>query len=129
MTSWIGTWWLDFAFGAITGLMGIGFAWMRHKIAVTLKENAALKAGIKSLLRDRIVQAYEHYSRKGCWPLYSRDAVMDMYEQYRALGGNGVISDLVDALRRLPADRAEQPPQPYPLHQSQQIGGTHHVMA
>ena len=61
--------------------------------------------GVQALLRDRIIQAYNHYTDKGYCPIYGLENVESMYRQYHALGGNGAITELVDRLKELPTER------------------------
>ena len=44
------------------------------------KENA-VGLGVQALLRDRIIQAYNHYTEKGCCPIYGLENVEEMYLQ------------------------------------------------
>lgn len=67
------------------------------------KENDALKAGLQALLRDRIIQAYNHYVQdKGWIPIYAKESIDACYRSYEALGENGVINDLMKQLNELP---------------------------
>lgn len=67
------------------------------------KENNALKAGLQALLRDRIIQAYNHYvDEKGWIPIYALESINACYKSYEALGENGVINGLMDQLNDLP---------------------------
>lgn len=104
MYEWIARWWVEAAMGIIISALTLSFHSLRRKTKLAVAENTALKAGIKALLRDRIVQAYNHYREKGCWPIYARESVMGMYEQYQVLGGNGVITGLLEALKDLPTN-------------------------
>lgn len=70
------------------------------------KENNALKEGVQALLRDRIIQSYNHYTEKGWMPIYARDSLDACYNSYEALGENGVIDDLMEQLRELPNHRS-----------------------
>lgn len=56
-----------------------------------------------ALLRDRFYQGYKHYMRQGFFPIKDREVMSDIYNQYHALGGNGVIAHLMDDLNDLPA--------------------------
>ena len=98
MRDWLTKWGLNVLLGGIVASVSLRLRQMR-------KRNKALGAGIEALLRDRIVQAYNHYNDKGYWPIYARDAVLGMYEQYTALGGNGTVSHLIDKLKDLPTDK------------------------
>lgn len=81
------------------GVVSYIFALYRQK----KKENDALKAGLQALLRDRIIQAYNHYVQdKGWIPIYAKESINACYRSYEALGENGVINDLMKQLNELP---------------------------
>lgn len=66
------------------------------------KENNALKAGLQALLRDRIIQAYNHYvCEKGWVPIYAKESIDACYKSYEALGDNGVIDSLMEQINEL----------------------------
>lgn len=66
------------------------------------KENDALKAGLQALLRDRIIQAYNHYVQdKGWIPIYAKESIDACYQSYEALGDNGVIDNLMEQINEL----------------------------
>lgn len=67
------------------------------------KENNALKAGLQALLRDRIIQAYNHYCDDKKWiPIYALESINACFRSYEALGENGVINGLMEQLNDLP---------------------------
>lgn len=105
MREWLIHWWLDAAFGGVLAMFSISFAWMRKKIHFAITENQALREGIKELLRERIIEGYKQYMALGCWPIYARESIVGMFEQYHVLGGNGVVSDLFDELKTLPTEK------------------------
>lgn len=73
-----------------------------------------LSLGIQALLRDRIVRMYNSYARdKGFFPITARESLKNMYEQYHNLGGNGVVTDLVNRLYELPIEPPEDYNGPY----------------
>lgn len=66
------------------------------------KENDALKAGLQALLRDRIIQAYNHYVQDRGWiPIYAKESIDACYRSYEALGDNGVIDNLMQQINEL----------------------------
>ena len=73
-------------------------------------ENRAFRGGMVALLRDRIIQAYNYYMDKGYFPIYARENVTGMHEQYKKLGGNGVITGLITDLMKLPTDKKHAQP-------------------
>ena len=77
------------------------------------KENNALKAGLQALLRDRIIQAYNHYVQdKGWIPIYAKESIDACYKSYEALGDNGVIDNLMQQINEFqnypPKNRGEE---------------------
>ena len=45
-----------------------------------------------ALLRDRFYEGYRRHMKNGYYPIPDREVMRDIYEQYHALGGNGVIT-------------------------------------
>ena len=76
-----------------------GWLWKQHKKSE--KRQEAVELGLQALLRDRIVQAYYHYSDRDWITLHGLENVNAMYEQYHTLGGNGSVTTLVETLRAL----------------------------
>lgn len=73
-----------------------------------------LSFSLQILLKDRIVRMYNSYTKdKGFLPLTARESLKNIYEQYHELGGNGVITDLVDKLFELPVDPPPNQQGPY----------------
>lgn len=62
----------------------------------------ALFGGVRALLRDRIIQAYNHYTGKGCCPIYAMENIERMYKAYHKLRGNGTVTGLVEEIKSLP---------------------------
>lgn len=91
-------------FSSILNLIaGAGVSYMFALYRQKKKENSALKAGLQALLRDRIIQAYNHYADdKGWIPIYALESINACYRSYEALGENGVINGLIEQLNKLP---------------------------
>lgn len=71
----------------------------------------AIAAGMQALLRDRLLQGYKHAGQKGYADFDDRSNLENIYEQYHALGGNGMMTDMRRAFRTLPS-YAGGPPTP-----------------
>ena len=65
-------------------------------------QNAATMLGVQALLRDRLLQAFNHYLARGWIGADDRANIDNMYVQYEALGENNVISDIYNQVRALP---------------------------
>lgn len=66
-----------------------------------------LKNAQQAILRDRIIQMYNIYKEKGYMPIYARESLEHMFNEYKKLGGNGVIKTLVERLYQLPTELIE----------------------
>ncbi len=53
-------------------------------------------------MRDRFYEGYKRHMHAGYFPIRDREVMRDVFDQYHALGGNGVISHLMDELENLP---------------------------
>lgn len=72
------------------------------------QKSDAIKNGVQALLRRELISEYNHYSECGHIPIYGMENVLDMYNAYKALGGNGTAAKLVEALKRLPTEPPEE---------------------
>lgn len=67
------------------------------------KEHQALLDGVRSILRDRLIQAFNHYYvNKHSLPIYAMENIKHMYIAYHSLGGNGTITELYKKMMELP---------------------------
>ncbi len=82
-------------------LLGLGYGKLLKKV----REQEAIVQGVQALLRDRIIQSYNHYMDKGYCPIYALENLQLLYEQYCALGGKGTMAELMEKLRKLPTER------------------------
>ena len=94
-----GKYWIE----AICILLSGGFAMLFRWVI-------AVKRGMQALLRDRIIQAYNHYSGNGFCPIYALENIHSMYKEYHALGGNGAVTHLMEEIETLPCTRTGDHP-------------------
>ena len=76
----------------------------RKKAKVNYKKSEAVVTGVQSLLRDRIIQAYNQYAEQKFIPIYGMENVLDMYNAYHDLGGNGTVTKLIKTLQEMPTE-------------------------
>lgn len=76
----------------------------REAAAKEREHSKAVDDGVQALLRDRIIERYNHYMDQKHIPIYGMENVLDMYVAYHKLGGNGTITKLVETLRELPTE-------------------------
>ena len=93
--------WVQALFAALAAGMGALFRWLVKRFRENDRRQDAMEKGIQALLRDRLVQAYYHYSERGWITLHGLEAVDKMYAEYHNLGGNGTVTKLRDDLHEL----------------------------
>lgn len=67
----------------------------------------AIKKGLQALLRAQLLEEYNKWSDLGYAPIYARQNFENCWEQYHALGKNGVMDDLHTKFLRLPVELEE----------------------
>ena len=77
-------------------------AWFYHIIRKQSAQYAALKMGLQAMLRAQMINDYNYWSEKGYAPVYARQNFENLWEQYHALGANGVMSDIHEKFLDLP---------------------------
>lgn len=88
----------------IIALLTAGYKKLNDSLKERKEKEEAIKLGMQSLLRVRIIETYNHYSDKGVCPIYARENMEALYVQYHELGGNGTVRDLIEKLNDLPTE-------------------------
>ncbi len=83
--------WIEFLFTMITSL-----------IIYIFRQYMGLKNGIKALLSNEIIRLYEVYIDFGYCPSYIKENIEGIYKSYHKLGGNGMITSMVNKIYELP---------------------------
>jgi hypothetical protein len=69
----------------------------------------AMRKGIRAMLRADLIRLYNKYHDElGYCPIYVKQSLEDEYQQYHALKGNGVGTNLYEALMALPTEPPKQ---------------------
>lgn len=103
MDDWIKEYWIKALFGGIISAFGMLTAWIKKKF----KRSESVEHGLQALLRNEIIREYEKWTDKNYCPIYARDNIKNMYDQYHGLGQNGVIDDLMERIMELPTERED----------------------
>lgn len=72
------------------------------------EEYNAIRQGIRAVLRDRILQAYNHFRKVGVVTVAQQENVSNMYTAYHNLGGNGVITKVYMKFMEIPHAKEEE---------------------
>lgn len=79
--------------------------WLGATAAGIKKRDEALYAGMRVLLRAQLFDAYDEYAVQGEKLSYERkEEVAEAYAAYSALGGNGVVSRMHEAIMAVPVE-------------------------
>lgn len=82
-------------------------------MAYMYRQVSASRKGIRALLRADLVRLYNKYHDElGYCPLYVKQALEDEYKQYHTLRGNGLGTQMYEALMALPTEPPEREEQP-----------------
>lgn len=80
-------------------------------IITTWLQTRAVKRGVQALLRDRLIQGYKYYRAQGWADEDDRANLENVYQQYHALGANGVMDNLRQRFLDLPLGPQTPAPQ------------------
>jgi hypothetical protein len=86
----------------IPTILGTIIGFIVGEIKKSKKEDKALKDAVLALLRNELVNCFRLYETKGEISIIDRDNMKAMFEQYKNLGGNGTIKELMEELMELP---------------------------
>ena len=103
MKEFIVRYWIEALFAALLALMGNAL----KKLKKQQQEYECIKNGMKALLRSEIIAIYNHYADRKVLPLYARENLHSLYNEYKALGGNGAVKDLMEIASEWPTHDSE----------------------
>lgn len=87
-------------------IMGICLSAVTGYAVAIYRENKALKIGMQAILRERMIQAYNHYHEdKGYMPIYAKESFAACYSSYHELGENGVMDGIYQKVMHLPTSK------------------------
>lgn len=82
----------------VTGLLG----YFTAKIKEYKSKDNVQQEALKCLLRSSITSKYYVYSELGSIPLYEKENLNYMNEQYKLMGGNSYIAKIMEEINQLP---------------------------
>ena len=78
-------------------------------LAYMYRRIVATRKGVRALLRADLIRLYNKYHDDlGYCSVYVKQSLEDEYQQYHALKGNGVGTNLYNALMALPTEPQEK---------------------
>lgn len=77
------------------GFLGAKFKKNKNK-------DIAIEEAVQALLRNELIRRYREYKAKGEMTILDRENIEAMFEQYKKLGGNGTVKELMNELLEVP---------------------------
>lgn len=93
--------WLEFFFGIMISVIG----YLCKKIIEYHKIIETTKRGVQTLLKCQIIEKYNEFNKKGFASLFDREILGELYFEYKNLGGNGLISRLVEDIEKISLEK------------------------
>lgn len=87
-----------------SGILLTGGQYIVKRVSKAEAKTEAVCLGVQALLRDRLIQTYNHYNDKGYAPIYAKENFENMYQQYHSLGKNGVMDEIYEKFKELPLE-------------------------
>lgn len=100
--------WMEWLFAALACVLGALYRDVRKRLLEEQKRSEAIAEGVKSLLRESIVQNYNKYQDRECCPIYAKESIKRVYKAYHDLGGNDVATKLYNTLLNMPEEPEER---------------------
>lgn len=82
----------------IPTVLGSLLGFLSTKLKKDRRKDKAVEEGVQALLRNELIRRYREYKIKGEMTILDRENIEAMYEQYKNLGGNGTVKELMDEL-------------------------------
>jgi hypothetical protein len=73
-------------------------------LKVVFSQIKGVKLGVQALLRAQMIHDYNKWSERGYAPIYARENFQNCWNQYHALGANGVMDDIHNKFLMLPIE-------------------------
>lgn len=84
-----------------TGVIGYIGGMMKKRISKEIDEDRAIKNGLRALLREKIIEICDRCIDRGYVHIHNLESIDDLYIQYHELGGNGMVTKLVEDTKKL----------------------------
>ena len=71
-------------------------------ILYIVRREKAMHKAMLALLRDRIIDTYNRALDRGYCPIYALENLHALHKEYKALGGNGALDDIMAKVEKMP---------------------------
>lgn len=86
----------------IPSIIGGILGFITAKLKKSKKKDIAIEEAVQALLRNELIRGYREYKTKKEMTILDRENIEAMFKQYKNLGGNGTVKELMDELLEVP---------------------------
>jgi hypothetical protein len=97
--------WLCFL--GVDAIIAAVIGWVVAMIRKDRADRKAMKAGLQAILRAMMIAEYNKWEERDFAPIYARQNFENCWEQYHALGANGVMDDIHKKFLQLPTEKPQ----------------------
>lgn len=81
----------------------------KDKESIKIEEQQeAIQEALKCLLRVKLIEYHDDYMEVGSIPSYALQNFIEMYDAYHVLGGNGMITQMISEIKKLPIKKQQK---------------------
>lgn len=89
--------WMEFIFGLLISLIG----YLLKKTKDYHNTLNFTKTSVILLLKVEIIEKYNEYKKQNCVSIYDRQILSELYEEYKNLGGNGLVNQIINEMENI----------------------------
>ncbi len=93
--------WIEFLFSLVIAFIG----YIVHRLGRYYKTIETSVTGVRVLLKTRIIEEYNRVKQARQISMYQRQTILDLYQEYKKLGGNGLIDDIMEQIDSIPISK------------------------
>ncbi|MCI7240940.1 MAG: hypothetical protein MR550_00125 [Bacilli bacterium] len=83
------------------------FVYLYKKVKSVISTMDSTKKSLLALTKNLFIQKYYFYKRQNSISLYEKEALTNLYAEYKKLGGNGVVENMFEEIDLIPLDRCD----------------------
>lgn len=96
------TWYEILVLLGVPSVLFMLWTYLFKKVKESDIQNKATKKGIQALLRAQMISEFNKAKDRGYAPIYAKDNFENMWQNYHALGLNGVMDGIREKYMQLP---------------------------
>ncbi len=95
---------MDYLTQILFSLISFLFVFLYKKVKSTMVTIESTRKSLLALTKNLFIQKLYSAKRQKSICIYEKEALINLYKEYKNLGGNGVVSDIFEELDKIPID-------------------------